>query len=184
MQEEENVLLAYVPKYNMPKGLNQLKSFSPTAQAKFYNKYLYQLNDLSIYVLILKKVLYRLGSFGAIPDPVIKNTMASIGSFEKENLKVTGEFRKVLFETNYNSTQTVIQKMVNLIGIQGDNCQATFHHRFIMSSKNPVMLADIALQIIETLENKPFLPAEEAVILKTYIKEFILELLDSLPNSY
>lgn len=173
---QDLVTFGYVPKYNMSKGLDQLKDLSEDSQIKFYRMYLGQMNDLSIYILILKKVLYRMGSLGAITNSSLQNVLVDTETYEEENLPVREDFRTVSFREYKTVVLTVLQRMVNLLGLQGDNCQATFHHRFIMSSKNPQMLAQLSLDIMKILEGEPFLKSDNATKLKSQIESFMGEL--------
>ena len=174
---QDAIGLEFIPKYNMPRGLDQLKLLSVDSQTKFYRMYLSQMTDVSIHTLILKKILYRMGSLGAIPDIILQQTLTNIEFFENQCLPLREEFRTVDFKPYNTVLLTVLQRMVNLLGVQGDNCQATYHHRFIMSSKNPLMLSILALDVLDILKNKPSLSSE---VIKQHIEKFKTELIQDL----
>lgn len=169
----------YTPKYNMFKGLDQINSLSPVCQLKFYKLYLEAMPDLSLKIHILKKLLYRMGNLGAVPYEVFQENLSRITEYEECFLPAKLEFRRVPFEQYTDQVQTVLKKMVNLLGIQGDNCQATFHHRFIMASKDPQMLSSLMLHMVNVLSTEPVLnQAINFPDLRKRITTFKLELLN------
>jgi len=133
------------PKYNMPLGLETVKGFSPDQQIDFYRYYLEHLSDNAIKVNILKKAISRSGSLGLLPREMVTEILDQVNFYEEEHFhhKYDHEvkFSKVT-ATLSDGLPHSVKSAINLLGVQGNNCQATFNHRFIYSVLNvPVVVA-------------------------------------------
>lgn len=133
------------PKFNIPLGLEEIGKLDTRGQIKFYRSYLEHLDDPALLVTVLKRVLGRAGNFGLIKQSLYWEALEYIDSFEKEFVQ-KGTYREVNYREIDDSVVMwpKLKSFINLLGIQGDNCQATFHHRYLVNLKEIEVIIEIS----------------------------------------
>ncbi len=141
-----NVVYSY--KFNIPLGITEFLGYRSKDQIKFYTLYLESLRDDRLEVVIFKKLLRRLGSLGIIQFRKVSRILNILEEYEEENIPMTNGFRTVTYNDTTPVVSTNLVTKARRLGLQGANCQSSFHHRLIKLITYPAVLIDISRTVM------------------------------------